>query len=62
MVPDERPGDLPRGLTSDKQDGVVNLTPEDLETNLTKSEELQLVDIYKGLGHVGEGHCRAEEI
>ena len=42
------------------QDGVVNLTPEDLETNLTKVEKLQLDDIYKGLGHVGEGHCRAE--
>ncbi|MBT9314298.1 DUF4382 domain-containing protein [Leptothoe spongobia] len=44
------------------QDGVVNLTPEDLEIKLTKVEKLQLADIYKGLGHVGEGHCRAEEI
>ena len=44
------------------QDGVVNLTPEDLETKLTKVEKLQLADIYKGLGHVGEGHCHAEEI
>lgn len=44
------------------QDGVVNVTPEDLESKLTKVEKLQLADIYKGLGHVGEGHCRAEEI
>ena len=44
------------------QDGVVNLAPEDLETKLTKVEKLQLADIYKGLGHVGEGHCHAEEI
>ncbi|MEL7507781.1 MAG: DUF4382 domain-containing protein [Cyanobacteria bacterium J06554_1] len=44
------------------EDGVVNLTPEDLEAKLTKAEKLQLADIYKGLGHVGEGHCRAEEI
>ncbi|MEM7793610.1 MAG: DUF4382 domain-containing protein [Cyanobacteria bacterium P01_C01_bin.118] len=44
------------------QDGVVNLTPEDLETKLTKVEKLQLADIYKGLGHVGEGHCRAEDV
>ncbi|MEM9266990.1 MAG: DUF4382 domain-containing protein [Cyanobacteria bacterium P01_F01_bin.13] len=44
------------------QDGAVKLTPEDLETRLTKTEKLQLADIYKGLGHVGEGHCRAEEI
>ncbi|EKV02755.1 hypothetical protein Lepto7375DRAFT_5017 [Leptolyngbya sp. PCC 7375] len=44
------------------QDGVVNVTPEDLEARLTKVEKLQLADIYKGLGHVGEGHCRAEEI
>lgn len=44
------------------QDGAVNVTPEDLETKLTKVEKLQLADIYKGLGHVGEGHCRAEEI
>lgn len=44
------------------QDGAVNLTPEDLETQLTKTEMLQLADIYEGLGHVGEGHCRAEEI
>ncbi|MEO1183173.1 MAG: hypothetical protein AAFX51_20650 [Cyanobacteria bacterium J06636_28] len=40
----------------------MNLTPEDLEAKLTKAEKLQLADIYKGLGHVGEGHCRAEEI
>ena len=44
------------------QDGAVKLTPEDLETQLTKTEKLQLADIYKGLGHVGEGHCRAEEL
>lgn len=44
------------------QDGVVNLTPEDLETTLTKVEKIQLADIYKGLGHVGEGHCRAEDV
>lgn len=44
------------------QDGIVNVTPEDLEARLTKVEKLQLADIYKGLGHVGEGHCRAEEI
>ena len=42
------------------QDGVVNLTPEDLETKLTKVEKLQLVDIYKGLGHVGKEHCHAQ--
>ncbi|NEQ54723.1 MAG: DUF4382 domain-containing protein [Leptolyngbya sp. SIO3F4] len=44
------------------QDDVVKLTSEDLETRLTKTEKLQLADIYKGLGHVGEGHCRAEEL
>ncbi|MBX2863568.1 MAG: DUF4382 domain-containing protein [Leptolyngbyaceae cyanobacterium MAG.088] len=44
------------------QDGAVKLTSEDLETQLTKTEKLQLADIYKGLGHVGEGHCRAEEL
>ena len=44
------------------KDGVVNLTPEDLETTLTKVEKSQLADIYKGLGHVGEGHCRAEQV
>lgn len=42
--------------------GVVNVTPEDLETKLTQTEKNQLTDIYKGLGHVGEGHCRAEEV
>ena len=44
------------------QDGVVKLTPDDLEAKLTKVEKIQLADIYTGLGHVGEGHCRAEEI
>ena len=44
------------------QDGAVNLTPEDLEAKLTKVESLQLADIYESLGHVGEGHCRAEAI
>ncbi|MEM7063281.1 MAG: DUF4382 domain-containing protein [Cyanobacteria bacterium P01_B01_bin.77] len=44
------------------QDGALKVTPEDLEAKLTKVEKLQLADIYKGLGHVGEGHCRAEEI
>ncbi len=44
------------------QDGAVKLMPEDLEAQLTKVEKLQLADIYKGLGHVGEGHCRAEAI
>ncbi|MEA5465510.1 DUF4382 domain-containing protein [Leptothoe sp. PORK10 BA2] len=44
------------------QDGTVNVTPEDLEAKLTGAEQLQLADIYQGLGHVGEGHCRAEAI
>lgn len=44
------------------QNGVVNLTPEDLDSNFTKVEKIQLADIYKGLGHVGEGHCQAEEL
>ncbi|MEM9808339.1 MAG: DUF4382 domain-containing protein [Cyanobacteria bacterium P01_D01_bin.56] len=44
------------------ENGTVKLTPDDIEAKLTKVEKLQLADIYKGLGHVGEGHCRAEEI
>lgn len=44
------------------ENGTVSLTPEDLDAKLSKTEKLQLADIYEGLGHVGEGHCRAEEI
>ncbi|MEO0869437.1 MAG: DUF4382 domain-containing protein [Cyanobacteria bacterium J06642_11] len=44
------------------ENGTVTVTPDDLENQLTKVEKNQLVDIYSGLGHVGEGHCRAEEL
>ncbi|MEM9804373.1 MAG: DUF4382 domain-containing protein [Cyanobacteria bacterium P01_D01_bin.56] len=44
------------------ENGTVNVTPDSLDNQLTKVEKNQLVDIYSGLGHVGEGHCRAEEI
>ncbi len=44
------------------ENGTVTVTPDDLENKLTKVEKNQLVDVYRGLGHVGEGHCRAEKI
>ena len=44
------------------KNGTVTVTSDDLENQLTKVEQNQLVDVYRGLGHVGEGHCRAEEI
>lgn len=44
------------------ENGTVTVTPDDLENQLTQVEKNQLVDVYRGLGHVGEGHCRTEEI
>ncbi|MEM9089678.1 MAG: DUF4382 domain-containing protein [Cyanobacteria bacterium P01_F01_bin.53] len=44
------------------QDDSVTVTPDILENQLTKVEKNQLTYFYESLGHVGEGHCRAEEI
>ena len=44
------------------QDGSVAVTPDMLENQLTDVEKNQLAYIYESLGHVGEGHCRAESI
>ncbi|MEO1592921.1 MAG: DUF4382 domain-containing protein [Cyanobacteria bacterium J06632_22] len=44
------------------QEGSVTVTPDRLENQLTDVEKNQLAYIYESLGHVGEGHCRAEDI
>ncbi len=40
--------------------GQVNLSPADLEANLSPEDYQQLQVIFAGLGHVGEGHCQAQ--
>lgn len=44
------------------QAGQVKLTPSDLEAQLSSSDYQQLQGVFKGLGHVGEGHCLAEPL
>ncbi|MEL6136812.1 MAG: DUF4382 domain-containing protein [Cyanobacteria bacterium J06628_6] len=40
----------------------VSLTPEQLAAELPAADYQRLQSIFKGLGHVGEGHCLAEAL
>jgi len=42
------------------QNGKVTITPENLTSELDKTAIEQINTILSGLGHVGEGHCRAK--
>jgi len=39
------------------QDGTVDVTSADLQSQLSSEQYAQLLDILPSLGHVGEGHC-----
>ncbi|MEO1590532.1 MAG: DUF4382 domain-containing protein [Cyanobacteria bacterium J06632_22] len=42
--------------------GQVDLSPQDLEANLSPQDYQQLQIIFEGLGHVGEGHCQSQAL
>lgn len=40
------------------QNGTVDVTSADLQSQLTSKQYAQLLEILPSLGHVGEGHCK----